>query len=222
MSGVILADDNEGIRIEFASRLRGEGIPFLEFDSGTAFLKELPKIDEPPAAFFDIQMPGDGVVAAAALRKRFPRTPVYFLTAHLATEQDRAHKQVKDARWIDKSPGWLDRVTENAKIAIAFFGVVRAYHDDRIRMGERYEGIVEQVHKDTVIVAYEIGKDIVHQTYERSQFLEGRLPQEGDRLAVYVHVALISPQSLESPPGTEVVHEQEQDWKEKITGPVKV
>ncbi len=41
---------------------------------------------------------------------------------------------------------------------------------------------------NSVVVLYEIDDDLVEQQYERDQFMDSWLPEEGDRLAVHVHV----------------------------------
>ena len=65
------------------------------------------------------------------------------------------------------------------------------------------------------------GDELVEQTYERSQFVNHRLPNKGDRLAVYVHVAQLPPQPGKESLATEVSHEPENDWRTPIKGDVQ-
>ncbi len=65
--------------------------------------------------------------------------------------------------------------------------------ESRVRMVETYEGVVEHVHGDTVVVVYDVSGKIIEQTYERNQFLEGRLPEVDTPLVVYVTVAQTEP-----------------------------
>jgi len=76
--------------------------------------------------------------------------------------------------------------------------------DTRVRMFETYTGEVVRVHGDRVVVAYEVGDELVEQTYVRDQFLDGDLPKKGARLVVYVHVR-------EVPPGEEAASSEEAD-----------
>lgn len=62
-----------------------------------------------------------------------------------------------------------------------------------VRMAESYEGIVEDVDGDRVVVVYDVRGAIVEQTYERGQFIDGHLPDVGTRLAVFVNVVEIQP-----------------------------
>ncbi len=64
-----------------------------------------------------------------------------------------------------------------------------ARNDGKLRMTESYEGIVRHVGRDEVVVLFEVDDDLVEHTYMRDQFVDSRLPEKGDRLAVYVHVA---------------------------------
>ena len=66
--------------------------------------------------------------------------------------------------------------------------------DGRLRMTESYEGVVRHVGRDDVVVLFEVDDDLVEHTYTRNQFVDSRLPEKGDRLAVYVHVAQLPPE----------------------------
>ena len=65
-------------------------------------------------------------------------------------------------------------------------------------MTESYEGIVMDVDGDKVLVVYDVNGDIVEQTYEKSQFIDGRLPDVRTRLAVFVNVAEVQSKPVES------------------------
>lgn len=68
-------------------------------------------------------------------------------------------------------------------------------------MTESYEGVVRHVGRDDVVVLFEVDDDLVEHTYTRDQFVDSRLPEEGDRLAVYVRVVKLPPE--ESAEGTD-------------------
>jgi len=82
-----------------------------------------------------------------------------------------------------------------------------ARNDGRLRMHESYEGVVKDAWEDGVLVVYEVGDELVEQTYLRSQFLDGELPKLGDRLAVYVHVAKLPPAEEKPPPDDALARE---------------
>lgn len=80
------------------------------------------------------------------------------------------------------SESGLSRANQMRTIAEASVGA-------RHCMFESYEGVVKHVDDDQVIVVYEVEEDLVEQTYVAKQFVDGKLPKPGDRLAVFVHVA---------------------------------
>ncbi len=63
------------------------------------------------------------------------------------------------------------------------------HEEGRLCMFESHEGIVMHVDDDCAVVTYSIDDEYVDQTYRREQFVDGRLPKRGDRLALFVHVA---------------------------------
>jgi hypothetical protein len=72
--------------------------------------------------------------------------------------------------------------------------------EGRLRMCESYQGEVVDVHEDSVVVVYGVNGDIIEQTYERSQFLEGHLPEVGAVLAASVMLYEIDPRVDEPVP----------------------
>jgi hypothetical protein len=89
---------------------------------------------------------------------------------------------------IDELNDWLnDRAKANDRLQSILIDRV----DGRLRMAESYQGVVEDVQGDRVVVVYDVNDNVVEQTYERSQFIGGRLPEVDTRLVVYVNVAEI-------------------------------
>ena len=89
-------------------------------------------------------------------------------------------------------------------------------------MVESYEGVVEHMHGDKVIVVYEIDGGIVEQTYEKSQFMDGVLPEIGTRLAVFVNVAEVQSKPVEpSAEETERSDEKASDQRKALSGPTE-
>jgi len=100
---------------------------------------------------------------------------------HRVKEIKRAHQEAtKEMR---------DRINREARANDTLQSILIAREDNRERMFESYEGVVQVVHEDRVTVIYEVGDELVEQTYTKEQFTDGQLPAVGDRLAVYVHVA---------------------------------
>ena len=71
--------------------------------------------------------------------------------------------------------------------------VLAARAEGRLRMWEAYRGEVVNVNGDTVLVQYDVNGSVIEQTYERSQFLGGRLPEMHAELEVHVIVADVRP-----------------------------
>ena len=86
-------------------------------------------------------------------------------------------------------------------------------------MTESYQGVVRHVGRDDVVVLFEVNDDLVEHTYTRDQFVDSRLPEKGDRLAVYVNVAQFPPE--ESTEGTDKAMEgiDEQPRRRRNIGP---
>lgn len=63
----------------------------------------------------------------------------------------------------------------------------------RLRIKERYEGVVDDVRDGEASIVYEVGDegDIVEHAYGRGQFLKQELPETGERVVLFVHVVTI-------------------------------
>jgi DNA-binding transcriptional ArsR family regulator len=72
-----------------------------------------------------------------------------------------------------------------------------------VRIAESYPGVVEDVSGDRVVVVYEVDGKIVEQTYEKTQFTDGRLPTVDARLVAHVSVVEAEPSPVESQAGTD-------------------
>lgn len=60
-------------------------------------------------------------------------------------------------------------------------------------MTEEYEGQVDHVGNDSVVVIYNVNGGLIEQTYLRSQFLDGKMPKLGTCVRVSVVVTEIEP-----------------------------
>jgi hypothetical protein len=90
----------------------------------------------------------------------------------------------------------------------------------RIRMAESYAGVVEDVHEDTVVVVYDVDGKIVEQTYLRSQFIDGWLPEVDTRLVVHVHVIEVDPEAVETDTGEDERRDDDSGSRRKpLAGP---
>ncbi len=61
-------------------------------------------------------------------------------------------------------------------------------------MTETYEGQVDHVGENTAVVVYNVNGNLVEQTYVRSQFINGRLPEVGTCVRVSVVVTEFEPE----------------------------
>ena len=111
------------------------------------------------------------------------------------------------------------RVSDLIKDRDLLHAALTARNDGQLRMTESYEGIVRHVGRDDVVVLFEVDDDLVEHTYTRDQFVDSRLPDLGDRLAVYVHVAQLPPE--ESAEGADKAMEgiDEQPRRRRNIGP---
>jgi hypothetical protein len=65
--------------------------------------------------------------------------------------------------------------------------------ETKTRMVEYYEGVVRHRDVNEVVVAYEVENDIIEQTYQRDQFIDGNMPALRDHLSVLVRLANVRP-----------------------------
>lgn len=84
---------------------------------------------------------------------------------------------------------------EGAKTIDQLQSAVTARVDTRLRMCQSYEGDVVDVYGDRVVVVYDVDGNVVEQTYERSQFVDGRLPEVDTDLVVHVIVSDAEPRA---------------------------
>jgi hypothetical protein len=94
------------------------------------------------------------------------------------------------------------------------------FEDPKLRMHETYEGQVEHVGENTVVVVYNVNGELVEHTYEKKQFQNGKLPTLGTCLKTFVYVVEQEPKpptdtESESATGDEPSH------REPLTGPVE-
>jgi len=92
----------------------------------------------------------------------------------------------------------------------------------KLSMFESYYGIVEHVHGERAFVVFETDGDPIEHVYERDQFIGGRLPKEGTKVAVHV---LLTAMLQETPEGGDETgrapdkDESPRQRKNVITGP---
>jgi len=116
----------------------------------------------------------------------------------------------------------LSSMTDRDKAVHVLQQILLAREAGTLRMFEAHEGRVEQVEGDRVVVVFETDDDIIEQVYERSQFVDGKLPQVGERLTVFVHGAVRpgqTGQGTEQAPKSGEQHEPARRRKNLVTGP---
>lgn len=117
----------------------------------------------------------------------------------------------------------LDRLKQRDETNDVLTSALVAKDNGRLRLAESYEGEVIHVSDDSVVVVFDVRGDLIEQTYVREQFLDGQLPEKGDRLAAYIHIAKL-------PPELEVLggHDEDSDdvddagrrWKNAVSLPL--
>jgi hypothetical protein len=108
------------------------------------------------------------------------------LLRHLMERRKKLEARVNEGvRLLDERAKTIDRLQ----------GALTTRDDGRLRMCESYEGEVVDVRGDRVVVVYDVDGNVVEQTYERRQFLDGRLPEADTDLVAYVIVADTEPRT---------------------------
>lgn len=105
-----------------------------------------------------------------------------------AARAQQQYDQLKPS--VDKM---IDDLRDRGRANQTLQGALIAHHTGRVCMHESYNGVVEGVHADKIVVVYETDDDLLEQVYDRSQFIDGKLPSVGDAVQVFVHLALRSP-----------------------------
>jgi hypothetical protein len=118
--------------------------------------------------------------------------------AELALSQKQS--RVRRRRLRERLHEFEVRLDERAKANDRMQSALIARIEGRLRMCESYQGEVVDVDGDRVVVVYDVKGDVIEQVYERSQFLEGRLPEVGTVLTAYVMAAEVAPQVGEPVP----------------------
>ena len=121
-------------------------------------------------------------------------------------------------RTVDKL---IDSCNERARANDCLQSELISARDNRLRMLQSYEGEVRDCQGDMITVIYKVEGDLVEQTYERSQFLDGRLPPLGTRLVAHVHVAEIKPVSAASFEESSLRDTTDAARGSSLTGPIE-
>lgn len=134
-----------------------------------------------------------------------------------AARGQREYDQLKGT--LDKM---LDQLNERARANDTLQGIVLARDAGHLCMQESYRGAVKHVHGDKVVVVFETEDDPLEQIYDRSQFMDGKVPQPGDRVEVFVHAARRGAEHARTDAATELLKDSEGPRKRRrnvITGP---
>jgi carbon storage regulator len=99
----------------------------------------------------------------------------------------------------------LDRLINAERELLELRDALANSDNTGVRMVECYEGVVRHRDANEVVVAYEVENDVIEQTYQRNQFIDGYLPELSDRLSVLVRVASI-------PPNRQIEIDGEGEW----------
>ena len=115
---VLVADDHPALRVAVRKTLEAGGYEVCaEADSGPAAIEAALR-EQPDICLLDIQMPGNGISAAAEISTRVPETAVVMLTVS-ASERDLFEALSAGAA------GYLLKDTDPARLPQALTGVLR-------------------------------------------------------------------------------------------------
>ena len=91
-------------------------------------------------------------------------------------------------RLASQSDKLLGCVSEQAKAIRALQAALIARDAGALCMHETHRGVVTDVEGDEIAVTYETEEGPVEQVYERSQFVDGKVPAVGDAIEAHVLV----------------------------------
>ena len=132
----------------------------------------------------------------------------------------------RDAERLEgQNDAQLSCIGELAKTNRAAQEALIAAKEGRICLHETHFGVVAEREGDEVAVVYERPDGEVEQIYDRTQFVDGKLPEVGDNLEAHVIVASrragAVPGSIET--GTQGKTDEFSAFREKgVTGPTKI
>ena len=134
------------------------------------------------------------------LTLNLPKTGASLHHAEHAESQTKDANEARLHKLQDRIDELAGRLEEQARTNDRLRSALIARSGSRLRICEMYEGVVADLNGDRVVVVYDVDGSVVEQTYERSQFLEGRLPEVDTELVAYVVVAEIEPRAAEPEP----------------------
>lgn len=121
------------------------------------------------------------------------------LKSRLADEQRRAREaiQERDLARLERDR-ILDFHHSLSKTNEGLLEALMAKSHGVLCIYEAYRGIVEHVGEDTVCITYETDQEPIEHVYHKSQFLQSRIPNEDDRVAIYVFVTEVDTDESQS------------------------
>lgn len=131
------------------------------------------------------------------------QSQVEMLKSRVAQERQSAAKAVRMhdqllAHHDATEKSLLDALTQrdgaNSTIQAALIGKA----EGRLCMTEHYHGEVVDVSDNRITAVFHIGGELIEQTYESKQFLDGQLPSKGDELEACVYIAKSLPRQHEA------------------------
>ncbi len=129
------------------------------------------------------------------------------LTSRVAQEQKVAAREMQRRDELQETLARLEneliaRTQANDALQQALSGK----NEGRLKMYETHTGVVMHVDESSVEVTYEISDgEYVDQTYSIEQFIDGKLPEVGTDVAIFVHVA-------ERPPSADRVNPETRQY----------
>ena len=107
----------------------------------------------------------------------------------MAQRRDLLASQKKQDDLIAQNDKLVNAICDLAKINKTLHEVVLARQQARVCLHETHQGVVSDVAGTQLEVTYETSEGVLKQIYDESQFMQGRLPEEGD--AIEAHVIVI-------------------------------
>ena len=147
------------------------------------------------------------------------RVQVQLLRSNVAELRREVARKTRDFdQLLATHHEFVEVLKRRSKAEESMLGLLLGQNNGSLRRFETYEGVVDHVHGDSVTVVFETDDDVVEHCYNPGQFVDGQLPNVGDRITVCVHVVLGSLGTPTDPASLEELDDDPGYERKRITG----
>lgn len=106
-----------------------------------------------------------------------------------ANKTQLVEEQKTTAMYVRQRDDILDRYNEESRKCRQMESLLQDKNSGQLLMFECYSGIVEASSEDSATIVFETDDDVVEHLYEREQFTDGKIPEEGQRVSVCFYLS---------------------------------